>query len=497
MKRLLITLSMLAGCGFMKSEVVSVNGLKVDIVSHEGCRVLGVDTDLEYVPEELTIPEYIELDGEEYVVNSIQEGAFQENDRIMRLNIEAPITMVPAYLCSGMVNLQTVFLPASVIKIQEGAFSLCHNLIEIESLHENSLPVLETIGDKAFYQCYSLEQIPETPTLRIIGESAMMNCSAMMDFCFPETLRKIDNNAFCGCESLKEAAIPENLLTLGTGVFDGCSSLEKVNFDKSINILPSYSFRNCSSLQDFNWTKILKEIGESCFENCRELKNLNIERGVETLGRYCFAGCSKIKRLELSLSAKLIPEGAFNGCASLEFVSIGGEIEEIGERAFYNCSQLATIELCHSVGYLRREVFGDCPVLIYIYCDRTFPPVIDDTTFPDHTYADGDLYVPQGVENVYDQTPVWNRFLTIRGVTDFPTHSGMIEIADRGCRIDYSLEGDSFRLNSGVSSPIRFLDINGVEIGCLKGFAGESIKLGATKVAIVRSGSESIKILIP
>lgn len=494
MKRVLIGSLMLACVGVIDAEIVSVDGLIVDINPQGSC-VIGVSEDGAQTQEEITIPASVTYEGLSYRIDRVEESAFQDNETLKKLIIDAPVTSIPAYMCNGAKSLEKVILPSTISRIEEGAFALCDKLMEIEC-DNNLLSNLEIIGEKAFYQCSALQSFPNTPSLQVLGESSMMNCASLKRFDFSTQIRRIGTNAFNGCEQLEEAVIPGGLQQMGTGVFDGCASLKKIKIEKDINILPDYSFRNCVALSDFPFEIIKKEIGESCFENCRNLKNLSIEETVDKIGRYCFRGCEAIESVNISCVSNMLAEGVFKDCKNLEFISIGGSVEEICEHAFFNCINLKTIELNKSISRLGREVFEGCLQLTEIYCDNDIPPVIDDTTFPTMTYVEGHLYVPDGKESVYSQTAVWDRFIYVKGVSEFPTHSGIVE-NPIDTTIDIVREGENLRLNKSTETPLRIVSLDGREYGLLKGNAGETVPIGSAKIVVIENKGKATKFYIP
>ncbi|MDO5558292.1 MAG: leucine-rich repeat domain-containing protein [Oscillospiraceae bacterium] len=94
--------------------------------------------------------------------------------------------------------LRRVYLPDTIKKIGDYAFSHCHDLISI-----NMPESLETIGDHAFDTCTSLNTIHFGNQLSVIGESAFSQCSMLETIILPQSVTEIKSEAFNACCSMK------------------------------------------------------------------------------------------------------------------------------------------------------------------------------------------------------------------------------------------------------------------------------------------------------
>ena len=92
-----------------------------------------------------------------------------------------------------------------VIRIGEGAFSSCENLLSIE------IPSSVTdIGDGAFYECKSLESVK-----------------------IPSSVKNIGFYAFALCKSLEKIYIPESVIEIGEGAFSVCDKVTIICYKES------------------------------------------------------------------------------------------------------------------------------------------------------------------------------------------------------------------------------------------------------------------------
>ncbi len=82
-----------------------------------------------------------------------------------------------------------------------------------------------SIGDYAFYGCYSLERIVIPNSVKSIGECAFQYCYSLERIEIPASVTSIGDRAFSGCSSLESIVIPNSVTSIGAYAFSGCSSL--------------------------------------------------------------------------------------------------------------------------------------------------------------------------------------------------------------------------------------------------------------------------------
>ena len=97
------------------------------------------------------------------------------------------------------------------------------------------------IGDSAFAQCSSLEEIifEATPAgvesvPLTIGADAFYNCRVVKSFDLPDRITEIGSGAFRSCVALESIVIPEGVTILGNAIFDGCSKLTSVQLPTTL-----------------------------------------------------------------------------------------------------------------------------------------------------------------------------------------------------------------------------------------------------------------------
>ena len=148
------------------------------------------------------------------------------------------------------------------------------------------------------------------PSIETIGERAFANCWALERF---DGLPKV----------------------IGTAAFTFCESLKDFNFTTISNLYPdAFSY---SGLQQIEFPPNIKNIPPRCFQACLKLRNLNLNK-VETIEEEAFQS-SGIKVLDIPVSLETIGKKAFEGCIRLtDIVCERFFPPKMSASSFYGCS---------------------------------------------------------------------------------------------------------------------------------------------------------------
>ena len=247
----------------------------------------------------VTIPEYVEVNGEMLPVKKVANSAFVD--------------------CQ---NLKEVTIGKNIEIIGRNAFKDCKNLtvVNLDS------PALKTISSGAFQGCKALKAVVIPVNITTLGDNAFRNCKALTKVTMKsKVLESIGDNAFYGCEKLKDITIPATVKTLGDNVFKGCKAVSKVSMkSKVLSSIPDNAFNGCKSLKTITIPASAAEIGDSAFRNCIKLKTVTMK------------GKEKMVNID---------DGAFYGCKVLKSITIPESVKRIGDSAFYNCRKLSSITI--------------------------------------------------------------------------------------------------------------------------------------------------------
>lgn len=395
---------------------------------------------------EIVIPQVAVIEGKNYIVTAILEGAFQTKDKITSIDIPNSVTSIGEYAFLGCTGLTTIKLPDALAEISTGTFSLCTGLTSV------ALPsALSAIGSEAFYNCTGLISLHLPNLLTSIGDHAFFNCSNLAVIAIPNTLESIGNEAFLNCSKLTSIYLPGTITHIGTGAFSNCTGLTSVIIPNSITALESSVFSGCSSLASVTLPESLTSVGYHTFSNCSKLKSITLPASVTTIGESAFLNCTELKDINLDRVSQ-IKYGAFANCKGLLNVSIFNA-KDVNSDAFINSSissavlpyewtekfkldfsktpNLWKVYIGEATATIPPDTFKSNK-LFWIYSNATTPPEISTTTFSPDTYDKGILYVPQGCVNAYKGAKVWNLIPDIR---ELPYQ---IDISDENVSVDIS-----------------------------------------------------------
>lgn len=140
-------------------------------------------------------------------------------------------------------SLINVTIPDNIVFIENGAFSDCDNLAEI-NVDENSNDYTSEDGilftkNKEILMKYPCKKnnasyiIPNGVT--IITSTAFNNCSNLTNITIPDTVTTIFSYTFDNCSSLKSVEIKSSLTNIGDTAFDGCPSIGNIIIYKDTN----------------------------------------------------------------------------------------------------------------------------------------------------------------------------------------------------------------------------------------------------------------------
>lgn len=210
------------------------------------------------VRKEASADNIIDIDGNIYIINA------DETASLIRSSREAEEIVIPEKIEGHTVTrieeeaffgsmARTVSLPETIVYIGDSAFE------QVDTLEEINIPdSLEYIGKSAFASCMSLKGIKISAPELTIGNAAFFNTGlAYADL----NVKVIDERAF-NDSRIKTLTLHEGLEDIGAGAFAGCRDIESVE-------LPS----------------TLKFIGQNAFTTSN-IKNVIIPENVEIMGTY-------------------------------------------------------------------------------------------------------------------------------------------------------------------------------------------------------------------
>ncbi len=261
---------------------------------------------------------------------------------------------------------------------------------------------LTSIGDCAFYDCYSLASITLPESLTSIGYFAFYGC---------EQLKTIYNYSHlpiragkCSYEEGSEDYAGYYADTVYWYYTDAgyCGENLTYNFDAQTGILkiegtgdmndydyydieaPWYSYRK--DILSIELSEGVTSIGEYAFSGCSSLASITLPEGVTSIADRAFEGCSSLASITLPEGLTSIGSYAFLGCSSLENIMLPEGLIQIDNAGFKNCTKLTTITIPRNVEYIGDSAFSGCTSLKTVYNYSCLPIKAHTTTYGNVAY---------------------------------------------------------------------------------------------------------------
>ena len=275
-------------------------------------------------------------------------------------------------------NLETLYLPQSLVSIDYSALSGCSSL-EYIKIFDN---VSTTLTNRLTYN-KKLNEIEVTS-----GNATY----ASYDGC----LYSKDYTTLIHCPAAKTSInFHSGVTTIGLEAFY-CTSLTSVNVPEGVTELGNQAFYHYYTNRLGNLTSIslpstLRTIGNECF-SWQSITSIVIPEGVESIPYQTFYGCTKMTTITLpstissfgtaafkdsGLTSITIPEGPttipdeiFQGCRDLSYISFPSTATRIGDLALRGCGSLDEV---HCKSYLNNNRYYDNVVGIKSGCKVYVP----------------------------------------------------------------------------------------------------------------------------
>lgn len=228
------------------------------------------------------------------------------------------------YGCTSLTS--TDFLSDYKYKtLPKACFANCTSLIEI-----NCSTAVTTIGNQAFMNCTSLEQVK-------FVKKGTSSASAVL---------KVEAYAFSNCSSLKSFEFKSSTSTtsalnntsIESNAFSSCENLLNIDLGHMKDI-KSYAFMGATNLKTID-IRLASNLGEYAFQDCESLEKVTLSIKYGTIPEGMFEGCSNLSEITIPSNVKTIGNAAFSSCAALSSVIIPKEVEDIGPSAFNSTSEI-------------------------------------------------------------------------------------------------------------------------------------------------------------
>ena len=124
---------------------------------------------------------------------------------------------------------------------------------------------------KDFVGCYTLTSIYIPNSVTKINEYAFSECKSLMSITIPDGVTSIGNGVFFGCISLANIEIPSSVTVISDYAFSQCISLTSIVIPDSVTSIGSCAFEYCTSLMSVTIGKSVTNIDIGAFQYCNKL----------------------------------------------------------------------------------------------------------------------------------------------------------------------------------------------------------------------------------
>lgn len=330
--RFLILIIFIAFSEQLKSQQFSVEGLKYKILNENLVEIIGSDS----LMTNIDIPDTVSFENGKYCVYSIGENAFFKGNvksvkcpnclvnisdfafsgaSLESIELSANLRRIGSYAfistnlkrivlpdslfyigkyAFANTEISTIKIPSLVIKIEEGTFRRCKNLMS-DSVNLSNINTLEAF---AFSESGIVDLRFLTPKVKRIGSGCFMECCNLKKLELGTEVVSIQDSIsyglFQNCIALEEANIKSSNIN-GNKLFSGCYSLHSVILPDSMNNM-NMTFQECEELISVDLPLYVNNM-DYTFKFCRNLKRIRFPLKIESVDN-CIEGCEKLQRIE-------------------------------------------------------------------------------------------------------------------------------------------------------------------------------------------------------
>lgn len=288
---------------------------------------------------------------------------------------------------NGQIYMTAVTIPSTVTEVGDWVFSNCESLPSISF----STSALTELGEGTFNNCVALSSVTFDGTIPSeVSPSLFANCISLPSATWLQynNITSIGDKSFYNCYSLNNVTLPNSLTSIGNQAFYSNYAMDNITIPSGVTSIGTSAFENCTAMTFVNINSNEVSIGDNAFKGDTSLTAVTINSSGVTIGNNVFSGCTRL--LKLTFTATVPPqidEGDFdntNECA----IFVPCESIDAYKAAW---SQYADRISCNDTGIYYRWVDDDG-----IYCDGTdeYTRQKQQQTTNGITWTDNGVYRP-------------------------------------------------------------------------------------------------------
>lgn len=233
--------------------------------------------------------------------DTIAGNAFKDNETIVSVHIPYTVNEIEAYAFNNCANLKSITISELDVVIAKNAFYNCHPDLTIygyEDSTAHNYAIANNINFVSLYSEYDDAQNFTDPDFVIEDGVLVEYLGDGGDVYIPYGVTAIGDSAFFNCTSLNNVIIPDSVVEIGSYAFQACTNLYNVIISDNITHIGGYAFYYCSNLENVIIPSNVTHIGDFAFANCKGLKEIIIPNSVINAGEAVLYGCINLRYLE-------------------------------------------------------------------------------------------------------------------------------------------------------------------------------------------------------
>lgn len=341
-------------------------------------------------------------------VTSLGKYAFEYCSSLKEISLGTGITVIPEGAFRYTISLNLFTVPSHITAIDKYAFYGCHGLVSVDI----TKVWLNSIGDKAFYDCISLIEVVQEYNYVTKGSVAngylgyyaerihQVSCIEKQgDYLFfvdrskitsitrylvkyageggaitlPESYNGLSypvyKYAFYDIDTIRDVTVNGKVTEIGDHAFSNCDKIDEVRISGDVLKIGQKAFYSADNLFRVYLEGSVQTVSVSAFEDCKLLFTVTLGDSVVTVSDRAFYGCSDLFKIHFGsslLASELtyIGVSAFEGCTGLQgVIDLPGDVQKIYDRAFAGCTGITEIKIKNIVDTIGVEVFDGCTSL--------------------------------------------------------------------------------------------------------------------------------------
>ena len=343
------------------------------------------------VNDNITIPSIVPINGEDYSVKSIGNGALRDIG-IESLVISSGVETIGKEAFISCWRLRKVDLPSTITSIGDFAFYGMGNLATVISRISSPFVIDKSVfasSQESHYDGsgnYISDYQKSSATLYVPLNTGSSYASLEGWNMFAEIVEgELKETTY---EGLNYAYVEGK--GIATVIGRENSELYKISIPSTIPV------------DNVNYS--VKTVASGAFRD-NYIDTLIIASGIEEIGKDAFNYCWNLKKVELPSTLKIIADRAFTYCGNIKRIELPSSLDSIGNAAFYSCDNL-----------------------MFVVSKIQTPFAINTDVFVNNgSKSNAILYVPVGTSSAYKQYDGWSVFSDIiEGEPKEVTYEGLI-----------------------------------------------------------------------